>query len=167
MQLADFHDVFHGELLDCLVPAHCLLLPMLEALLHEGQKGVLYHDGLDDFVPRVAGQHFLQHLMVFALFNVGREDVWYGRFLGNISCPPFVHLEHSAIVDSVEHPALVGLELPAMGELEDPAMVGLELPSMVGLDRLLLPQLCLLRRSFLREWGMVFQELHEMQPELH
>jgi hypothetical protein len=38
---------------------------------------------------------------------------------------------------------------------------------MVGLDRLLLPQLCLLHPSVLREWGLVFQELHEMQPGLH
>ena len=98
-------------------------------------------------VWQVARQHFLQR---------------------PILPPPFVQLEHSAIVDSVEYPALVGLELlPAMGELKDPAMVGLELPAMVGLDRLLLPQLCLLHRSVLREWGLVFQELHEIQPELH
>ncbi len=87
MQAADvlFHDVFYDELIDCLVPAHCLLLPMLETLFHEGQEGVLYHDGLDDFVPWIAGKHFLQHSMVFALFHVGREDVWYGRLLGKIS----------------------------------------------------------------------------------
>jgi hypothetical protein len=117
-----------------------------------GREDVLYHDALADLVRQVAGQHFLQR---------------------PILPPPLAHLEHSEIVELpalvvllqvpalvvlLQVPALVVLlQVPALVVLlhvpalvvllQVPALVVLlQVPALVGLDRLLLPQPCLLHR---------------------